>query len=133
MSRQRSSRIRAAEERKQLKREVSSYFALDRLALFCRRKFGRNVRVTWRGGEKILREIGFGLAERPADAACEEINKEGILPIFRTVTHGGKEHAAFAVHACPGDGVRAALVALILEHAGVDRCDDVNVGREIFQ
>jgi len=103
--------------------------------LFCRRgwKFGRDVRVAGGGGEEILREVGLGFAERPPDAASEKVAEEIELPIFRTIAHGHKEYAAFAVHAGPNDWIGAALIALVPEHAGVDGADHVDVGGEIFQ
>ena len=80
-----------------------------------------------------MRQVGFGFAERPADTAGEEIEKESVLPIFRAIAHGNKKDAAFAVHTRPCDGIRTSLVALVLEHAGVDGGDDVHIGGEILE
>ena len=80
-----------------------------------------------------MREIGFGFAEGPADAAGEKIAEEIVLPIFRAIAHGDEEDAALAIHAGPNDRIGTALVALVFEHAGVDRADDVDVGGEILE
>src|SRR6266446_9685588 len=94
---------------------------LRRVDLLCRcgQKFGRNVSVAGRGDEQILGKVGFGFTQRPADTAGEEIEEESVLPIFRAIAHGDEEDAAFAVHASPGDGIRTALVALVLEDVRV--------------
>jgi len=108
---------------------------LRRVDLLCRcgRKFGRNVSVAGRGDEQILGKVGFGFTQRPADTAGEEIEEESVLPIFRAIAHGDEEDAAFAVHASPGDGIRTALVALVLEHAGVHRSDHMHISGEILE
>ena len=80
-----------------------------------------------------MRKIGLGFAERPSDAASEKVAEEIELPIFRTIAYGHEEDTAFAIHAGPNDWIGAALIALVPEHAGVDRADYVDVGGEIFQ
>src|SRR5262249_20835380 len=97
---------------RKLRRGWRRSVVLDRaLQLSLCRFLRRNVRVAGRHRANVCRNGDIYLTNGPPDSAGEQILEESVLPVFRPITYCGIENAAFAVHAGPGTGVRAALIA----------------------
>src|SRR5262249_15894711 len=93
----------------------------------------RNGGVPWRCLRQVNVRTGVDIANRPADAATEQIEHEFTLPVFRAVAEGSEERTAFAIHAGPGHGIRRAIVAGTAHSLGVERENYVEIVTKIFQ
>ena len=95
--------------------------------------FGRDGGVAGRGRQQIFGEFGVGIAKSKANAAVEEIDEEGVGPVFGTVADGGVEDASLAVHARPSHGVGRTLITFAGHALGIERGDDMQVGEKSFR
>src|SRR5579864_1040963 len=69
--------------------------------LLLRRIRRRNLGVAGRGGFEIGRGRSFGVADGPANSACENIEGERVLPVFGAIADGRVKRSAATIHASP--------------------------------
>src|SRR5262249_16442594 len=93
----------------------------------------RDLSIAGGGGLEIWRDRRRDVADGPPDSTCNQIQREGVLPIFRTVADRGVENSALTMPARPGDRIRRALVRQPVHRGCVERKNHMKIGGEVLQ